>query len=85
MTIWHDIVFMEGDNADEALDILDEHGLDALWDYVMQWETDGEGHQTRDHDPAGADDERDERVDGAYTYTLAWHHGLRYVGLTRHA
>jgi hypothetical protein len=38
--VFQSIVFMQGDDAVEAMEILDENGPDALLDYLLQWDTD---------------------------------------------
>jgi len=41
-----EIVFIQGWEAAEPLQILDEQGKDAAVDYLMQWENGEEQHQT---------------------------------------
>jgi hypothetical protein len=36
---YENIVFMQGNDADEAMEILDLQGQDALLEYLLQWDT----------------------------------------------
>lgn len=46
---WVSIVFQQGDDADEALAIVDEHGPDAAIEYLAQWDY---GEETESAAPA---------------------------------
>lgn len=35
---YEDVVFLQGDDADAALDLIDKHGWAMGMDYLMQWE-----------------------------------------------
>jgi len=70
------VIFLQGDEADEALKILDEEGQDAALEYLKQWHDPGNhmgsdelGHGTRD---------RTYEKDG---YHMSWNSYLNYIGL----
>ena len=74
--MYEDIICLKGEQASEALGILNEHGEQAVIDYLAQWHYPGE-HMTRDEPGAG-------RSDTVYTsgdYILTYNQGLEYVGL----
>lgn len=85
---YQDIVFMQGDDADEPLRILyDKHDDSVVWsfpdktaetvEYLTQWET-GEG-EIRDETAAGSADD----FATVGNYRLTWNLGLSYIGLER--
>ena len=71
------IVFMQGEDAEEALGILDERGEEAAVEYLAQWDM-GESRKVYDEPASGSQDSVWEDEDG---YRLTWHEGLRYIGL----
>lgn len=77
MLVYEQIVFMQGDDATEALDILDNKGIDGALRYLKQWHDSGK-HDTRDKPSAGTSDRTHETTDG---YILTWNNGLSYIGL----
>jgi len=72
------IVFMQGDDADEPLAMLDTEGIESVLDYLAQWDMDDNGELT-DEPSAGTSDDTYE-VDG---YILTWNNQLGYIGLER--
>lgn len=76
---WIDVVFLQGEEADEPLRILDEEGVEAALDYLAQWDMGDGGGEERDESPAGSDDDTYE-VDG-YQMNVNMHIG--YIGLCR--
>ena len=76
MKVYEQVIFLQGDEADEALDILDEDGEAAALNFLKQWHYPGE-HDTRADPGAGTSDETYES-DG---YTLVYNTGLEYIGL----
>lgn len=70
------IVFLQGENADEALKIFEESGTDAAFEYLMQWHYPGE-HDTSSEYSAGSSDRTYDR-DG---YRLTVNLDLNYIGL----
>lgn len=73
---YEDIVFMQGDEAYQPLEILDREGPDAALKYLEQWHYPGE-HQTSQTLGQGSDDKVYEK-DG---YTMTWNPRLGYIGL----
>lgn len=71
------VVFMQGDDADEALAILDNKGVSAALEHLKQWHHPGE-HETDDDFSTGPDDRTLATSDG---YTMSWNMGLNYIGL----
>lgn len=73
---FENVVFLQGEEADEPLKILDEKGEDDAIEYLKQWHNTGE-HETNSKVGAGASD---------YTYSkdgylLIWNTRLGYIGL----
>lgn len=84
--MFYSIVFMQGDDAAEPLDILNSEGADAAVEYLAQWDYGDEtleaarinGHTySQIADAIGTGDYR--LTIGAYV--LTWNAGLNYVGL----
>jgi len=73
---YEDVVFIQGEEANEPLDILEEKGENAALEYLQQWHYPGE-HSTRNELPHGAED-RTYDVDG---YHMAWNPRIGYIGL----
>lgn len=78
---FYSIVFLHGDNANEALDILDREGDDALLQYLKQWDYGTESEHSPQSFPAGHSD----RVYTSGEYTVSYNLRLGYVGLCRRA
>ena len=77
-TKYKDIVFLQGDDAAEALDILDNAENPAdIWDYLLQYEDDS--NEIKDVPAYGTDDTIEEMDDLILSYNLS----LGYVGLQR--
>ena len=81
MAIIERIVFMQGDEADEPLSILDTDGTKAAIEYLAQWHYPGE-HETANEPAAGTCDHVQKTDDG---FILTWNDRLRYIGLERKA
>ena len=73
---YENVVFMQGDDAIEPLNILDEKGVDAALDYLKQWHQPGI-HSTENEIGCGTSDEKYEK-DG---YIMCWNAPLGYIGL----
>ena len=73
---YEDVVFLQGEEADEALEILNNQGEDAAMDYLTQWHFPGEhmGSSELNH---GSSDNTYER-DG---YIMSYNIPLNYIGL----
>lgn len=73
---YEQIVFMQGHEADEAMDILNNDGEEAAMEYLKQWHYPGE-HDGSDTTGKGTMDKTFEK-DG---YTMMWNPYLPYIGL----
>jgi hypothetical protein len=93
MSRYETVVFLQGDDYDEAMREVDQvtkddesahwrtaPAWDALYNYLMQWEY-GEptGHEYS-VPPWGSNDHTDDSHEG---YVVAWNDGLGYVSLNR--
>jgi hypothetical protein len=77
MSRYERVVFMQGDEADEALRMLDVNGEDEAIEFLAQMHNPGE-HETADELSHGSADDFFESDDG---YILSWNEGLEYIGL----
>ena len=74
--MYEEIIFLQGEEANEALQILEDKGEEGLLKHLMQWHYPGE-HETCEGNPSGnADNEFDDN-----NYKLSYNEGLGYVGL----
>ncbi len=71
------IVFMQGSNAIEALEILDNEGRESAMTYLRQWHFPGE-HDTSLELSAGSSDRVIRTSDN---YVMTYNLGLGYIGL----
>ena len=78
MKQFEQVVFMEGADAEEPLEILDADGAEAAIKFLQDWQCPGE-HETRDEPGAGSSDYTYNSEDGLYI--LTWNTGLEYIGL----
>lgn len=76
---YYEIVFLQGEHAEEPLKILDDKGEDAAVKYLAQWDYGAEMEHTPEEQPWGADDETFEKDD----YVMSWNSRLGYIGLVR--
>lgn len=78
---WLDIVFMQGDEAQEALGILDNEGERAALDHLLQWDY-GDVSEERYCSPSGECDSvyRFRFKDGR-RYEMSYNTSLEYIGL----
>lgn len=74
---YEQVVFLQGDEAEEALEIFREDGADAAADHLKQWHYPGE-HEVRATSGAGGSDDVTNTDDG---YILTVNTGLDYIGL----
>jgi len=74
---YEDVIFLQGENAEEAMDILNNDGKEAALEYLKQWHYPGE-HMGRNELPHGTQDKTFVK-DG---YIMAWNPYLPYIGLT---
>lgn len=74
---YKNIIFLQGDSANEALDILDDSGKMAAIDYLSQWDY-GDHDDIRDDLGAGSSDRIFEHGEYILTYNLR----LGYIGLS---
>jgi len=73
---YEDVVFMQGEEADEPLQILNTQGEDAALNYLKQWHEYG-SHMGSNELGHGSDDETYEK-DG---YIMSWNPRIGYIGL----
>ena len=73
---YEDVVFLQGDEAYQPLEILDTKGQDAAMEYLKQWHSPGE-HQGSQELGHGSDDQTYEK-DG---YIMTWNTRIGYIGL----
>ena len=73
---YEDVVFMQGEEADEPLNILNTQGEDAALKYLQQWHSPGQ-HMGSAELGHGSSDQTYEK-DG---YVMAWNTPLNYIGL----
>ena len=73
---YEQVVFLQDNEADHALNILMQDGEDEAMDYLMQWHELG-NHMTSKETGFGSSDKTYER-DG---YTMAWNPSLGYISL----
>jgi hypothetical protein len=76
---YYEIVFLQGENAEEPLKILDDKGEDAAIKYLEQWDYGSEMEHTPEEQPWGDGDETFEKDD----YVMSWNSRLGYIGLVR--
>lgn len=76
MAKYQRIVFLQGEEADEALAILDNDGTEAAMDYLAQWDY-GDAGEEFDEPSSGSDDDvyEDEH------HRMSWNSRLGYIGL----
>lgn len=76
---YYEIVFMQGEEADEPLKILDNKGESAAIEYLADWDYGGEMEHTEVEAPWGPHDDTFEEDD----YVLSYNDRLGYIGLVR--
>jgi hypothetical protein len=75
-TTYQRIVFLQGEEADEPLAILDRDGEEAALDYLAQWDY-GDAGEEFDEPASGTSD----YVFESDHYRLSWNVRLGYIGL----
>lgn len=73
---YEDVVFLQGDEAEQPLQILHDEGQDAAMEYLKSWHMAGE-HMGNDQLSHGAGDQTYEK-DG---YIMSWNSHIGYIGL----
>ena len=73
---YEDVVFMQGEEANEPLEILDTQGEDAAMEYLKQWHQPGQHMGSVDLGHGSSD--RTYEKDG---YIMSWNSQLNYIGL----
>lgn len=74
---YEDVIFLQGDEAEETIGIINRDGADAGLEHLTQWHYPGE-HSTRDKLPGGTND----NVISDNGYFMYWNSSIPYVGLT---
>ena len=75
------IVFMQENEAEEAIATLEEEGAEAAFEYLLQWDH-GEGEET-DTPPWGTEDHLYRYFDGEFEYVMSVNFVLPYIGLCK--
>jgi hypothetical protein len=78
MTRYERIVFLQGDEATEAMAMLDEHGEDRLMDHLAQWDC-GDRGDVHEEPASGSSDD----VHESNGFRLTYNARLGYCGLER--
>lgn len=73
------IVFLQENEAEEAIATLEEEGAEAAFEYLLQWDY-GEGEET-DTPPWGTKDHLYRYFDGEFEYVMSVNFVLPYIGL----
>ena len=76
MDKYENVVFLQGEEAEEPLRILNDEGEDAALEYLMQW------HDVGNHE--GTDELNHSENDNVYevgNYIMSWNNRLGYIGL----
>lgn len=79
MARYQDIVFMQESEAEEGIKILNDQGIQALCDYLKQWDYGENSGEIYEADPAGTMDHTYD-IDGYY---IVINYGLPYIGLSK--
>ena len=78
-TVYFEIVFLQGDEAREPLDLLDREGAAAAMSYLTQWDFGGESEHSPRTRPWGTSDHTFRDGD----YVMSYNTRLGYIGLCR--
>lgn len=80
---YYPIVFLQGEEAEEAMDMLDQQGEEAALRHLLQTYYDQDSLRALDNDQykGRQDHEYREVIDGE-TYIMNWNYGIPYIGLT---
>lgn len=79
MTKYQEIVFMQNENAEEALKILNEQGEEAAMNHLKQWDYGENEGEIYEQNPGGSNDHIYRQGDCIMTYNES----LGYIGLCR--
>jgi hypothetical protein len=74
---YQEIVFMQGEDSINPLQILNENGKFAAMEYLKQWEC--SDNRISDESPWGDDDDNYQDRN----YILSWNNRLGYIGLSK--
>ena len=81
--VWYNIVFMQGEDADEAFRIMDDQGESAALEHLKQWDYGHENEHTPETEPPSNDyDSLSQECVGG-EYIMSWNRSVGYIGLTR--
>lgn len=72
------IIFLEGQNADEALDVYRSHGCEGALQYLDQWYSGNINHYEIFNEPAAGSNDRVYEISD---YLLTVNTALNYIGL----
>ena len=77
-TDYRHIVFLQGDEANSFLDILDTFGIEKTIEALLEYDTCPESCRHTNYNPAGSSDTSFCTSGG---YELTWNYKLGYIGL----
>jgi hypothetical protein len=76
---YYEIIFLQGEEADEPLKILKDKGEEEALEFLKQWDYGKEMEHSPMEAPWGADDDNFESDE----YVMSWNSRLGYIGLVR--
>jgi len=79
-TDYRHIIFLQGEEATEALLNLDTRGIDSTVNMLAEYDTEPESCRHTDESPAGGSDTSFRTLDG---FELTWNNRLGYIGLCK--
>lgn len=80
MSKYQDIIFLQGSEADEALALMDEYGIETTFKHLLEYDYGDVYGELRVEPPYGSNDYTFEGSDG---YIMSWNKGLNYIGLIK--
>lgn len=78
---YESIVFLHGKEASEALNILNNDGEEAAFEFLKQWHNAGDRYQSSDMDVGETDTVREFPAEDGGTYYLVYNTPFEYIGL----
>ena len=76
---YEEIIFLQGDDANDCLDVLNEVGNEKTIDYILTQYDNGKDNYKTDKLPAGSSDD----IYETGNYILNYNIPLNYIGLVR--
>lgn len=80
---YYSMVFLQGDEAQETMDILDQQGEEAAWTYLMQnYYDEGAMRPLESSTYKGTQDHEFRKDIDGETFIMNWNYGIPYIGMT---